>query len=90
MRRTGGFRYPPQSLLLWEKVPSKCEADEEFLCVMDTSSVGFAATCPYWGRLIAAGHPSRRHLPRYFSKTVLIFLLYYDIIHFEFLFCNHR
>ncbi|MBR2292870.1 MAG: hypothetical protein IKA44_00995, partial [Clostridia bacterium] len=40
-----------KSLLLWEKGDHEV-VDEELLCVKNTSSVGFAATFPRWGRLI--------------------------------------
>ena len=40
-----------KSLLLWEKGDHEV-VDEELLCVHNTSSVGFAATFPHWGRLI--------------------------------------
>ena len=40
-----------KSLLLWEKGDHEV-VDEELLCDKNTSSVGFAATFPRWGRLL--------------------------------------
>ena len=44
-----------KSLLLWEKGDHEV-VDEELILRKNTSSVGFAATFPYWGRLIREFH----------------------------------